>query len=220
MAFALDEGIVIPLIIFFVIAMAVTWIIGKIISSKPKTQPITKDQYQRLVSDVHTSCRLNRIKNTKWINTTGDSVHPPIRHYAKYRGSEADARGPWVAWKVKWWTPKRVGPVTWDLIHNWGGKELWIDCNGFAKDGYFVTPLITKDHCKSSSTVEQYDAAFNYLIQARLGLQSLHDTFEQTSFEVMTAMAHKERRLEDLLQRQEYPVVEESEREMTPEPEG
>jgi len=220
MAFVIDEGLVIPLVIFFVIAIAVTWIVGKIISSKPKMQPITKNQYERLISDVHMSCRFNRIKNTKWLNITGDSVHPPIKHYAKYRGSEADARGAWIAWKVRWYTPKRVGPVTWDLLHNWGGREVWIDCNGFSKDGYFVTPIITRDHCKSGQTPQEYDSVFNALIKARLGIQSLHDTFEQTSFEVMSAMAHRERPLEQLLQTPEYPIVEETERDMTTEPEG
>jgi len=94
-----DSSMIMPIVIIGIIAAA-AWILWKKFASKTKSQPITKDQYQRLISDLLTSCKLNRIKNTKWMNMTGDSNHPPIRHYAKYIGSVADARGVWLAWRV------------------------------------------------------------------------------------------------------------------------
>lgn len=215
-----DSSMIMPIVIIVIIGMAAYILWKKFIGVKSKSQPITKDQYQRLVSDLQTSCRNNRIKNTKWINVTGDSNHPPIRHYAKYLGSVADARGVWLAWRVKWWTAKRIGPVTRDLIDAWGEREIWIDSNGFVKDGYFVTPVLTWDHCKHGTTLEQYDARFNHLIKVYLGIQALHDTFEQSSYEVMSAMAHRERPIAELLTIPEYPEYKESEREFPTEPEG
>lgn len=215
-----DSSMIMPIVIVAIVAMA-AWILWKhFVGAKPKTQPITKDQYQRLVSDLHTSCKLNRIRNTKWINITGDSNHPPIRHFSKYKGSVADARGVWVEWQVKWYTAKRVGPVTRDLIHAWGEREIWVDCNGFVKDGYFVTPVLTWDHCKHGRTVEQYDARFNHLIKVFLGIQALHDTFEQSSYEVMSAMAHRERPMAELMTIPESIEYKESERDFPTEPEG
>ena len=214
-----DSSMIMPIVIIGIIAAA-AWILWKKFASKTKSQPITKDQYQRLISDLLTSCKLNRIKNTKWMNMTGDSNHPPIRHYAKYIGSVADARGVWLAWRVRWFTSKRVGPVTRDLIHAWGEREIWVDCNGFVKDGYFVTPVLTWDHCKSGRAVEDYDTKFNHLIKVFLGIQALHDTFEQSSYEVMSAMAHRERSMADLMVIPEDLEYKQSEREYPVEPEG
>lgn len=215
-----DSSMIMPIVIIVIIGAAAYIIWKRFLGAKPKTQPITKDQYQRLVSDLLTSCKLNRIKNTKWINITGDSHHPPIRRYAKYRGSVADARGIWIAWQVHWYTAKRIGPVTRDLIHAWGEREIWVDSNGFVKDGYFVTPVLTWDHCKHGSTLEDYDAKFNFIIKVFLGIQSLHDTFEQRSYEVMSAMAHRERSMADLMVIPEYPEYKESDRDYPAEPEG
>jgi hypothetical protein len=214
-----DSSMIMPIVIIGIIAAA-AWILWKKFASKTKSQPITKDQYQRLISDLLTSCKLNRIKNTKWMNMTGDSNHPPIRHYAKYIGSVADARGVWLAWRVRRFTSKRVGPVTRDLIHAWGEREIWVDCNGFVKDGYFVTPVLTWDHCKSGRAVEDYDTRFNHLIKVFLGIQALHDTFEQSSYEVMSAMAHRERSMADLMVIPEDLEYKQSEREYPVEPEG
>ena len=214
-----DSSMIMPIVIIGIIAAA-AWILWKKFASKTKSQPITKDQYQRLISDLLTSCKLNRIKNTKWMNMTGDSNHPPIRHYAKYIGSVADARGVWLAWRVRWFTSKREGPVTRDHIHAWGEREIWVDCNGFVKDGYFVTPVLTWDHCKSGRAVEDYDTRFNHLIKVFLGIQALHDTFEQSSYEVMSAMAHRERSMADLMVIPEDLEYKQSEREYPVEPEG
>lgn len=215
-----DSSMIMPVVILVIIGAGVYIIWKRFLGAKPKSQPITKDQYQRLVSDLLTSCKLNRIKNTKWMNMTGDSNHPPIRHYAKYIGSVADARGIWLAWRVKWYTAKRIGPVTRDLIHAWGEREIWVDCNGFVKDGYFVTPVLTWDHCKDGAAVEDYDLRFNHLIKVFLGIQALHDTFEQSSYEVMSAMAHRERPMADLLTIPESVEYKESERDFPVEPEG
>jgi hypothetical protein len=214
-----DSSMIMPIVVIGIIAAA-AWILWKKFASKTKSQPITKDQYQRLISDLLTSCKLNRIKNTKWMNMTGDSNHPPIRHFAKYIGSVADARGVWLAWRVRWFTSKRVGPVTRDLIHAWGEREIWVDCNGFVKDGYFVTPVLTWDHCKNGRAVEDYDTRFNHLIKVFLGIQALHDTFEQSSYEVMSAMAHRERSMADLMVIPEDLEYKQSEREYPVEPEG
>ena len=216
----LDSSMIMPIMVVVILAMAVYILYKKFIGAKSKTQPITKDQYQRLVSDLLISCKNNRIKNTKWINITGDSNHPSIRHYAKYIGSVADARGIWLAWRVKWWTAKRIGPVTRDLIQAWGEREIWVDSNGFVKDGYFATPILTWDHCKNGKAIEDYDVQFNHLIKVFLKIQALHDTFEQTNYEIMSAMAHRERPMAELQTIPEWQEYKESEGEFPVEPGG
>lgn len=216
----LNEGMIPWLIALFAIVIAASMVWKMIIGSKPKTQPLTKNQYERLLSDRTTACKNNRVRHQKWINCTGDSTHPQRKHYAKIVGVNAEGRMAEILWKCKWHTPKRLNFVHWNLIHNWDGKEVWVECNGFQKDGYFFRPLISRDHTKSGETIEQYDRKYLDYLQYLLEFQSTQDMMEQGSFEVMTAASHKERSLEQLLKTPEYQEYEESDRDMPVEPEG
>lgn len=220
MAFELNAALIIPIIIIFVLVMAVIFLVNRLLGMRPKIQPVTRNQYERLVADLLVSAKLNRVKNIKWINITGDSTHPPIRHYAKYCGSVSHPLMNVVVWRVRWFTPRRINPIHWDLVHLWGEREIWVDCNGFYKDGYFFRPILTRDRCEDGRTVEKYDHEFHEFIKLLIGIQSLDDTFEQVAYEVMSAMTHKERDLDQLLMKPEYPIYDESERDFPVEPEG
>ena len=216
----LNEAMIPWLIALFAIIIAVSLIWKMIISSRPKTQPITKNQYERLLSDRTTSCKNNKVGHQKWISCTGDSTHPQRKHYAKIIGANADGRMAEILWRVKWYTPKRLAFIHWPLIHNWDGREIWIECNGLQKDGYFFRPLISRDHIKDGEAVQQYDKVYFSYLEYLLEFQATQDMMEQGSYEVMTAASHKERALTDLLTKPEYQSYEESDRDMPVEPEG
>lgn len=219
--FQMDGSIIMPIVIVALVGLVAFFIWKYIMGSKKKSQAITKDQFQRLVADKLIACRNNRVRNTKWIDIAGDSIHPAIRHYARYYGSVVEGRAMWLAWKVHWWTARRLGPVTWDLVENWGGRNLVINSNGFDKVGYFMIPAITSDHCRGTPrTIEKYHTDFTEYIKAHLGLQSNYDTIEQTAYEIQSAMAHKERSMVDLMLTPEEVQYQTSEREMPQEPEG
>jgi hypothetical protein len=221
MAGMLNEAMIPWLIMFFVIFIAVSIIWKLIVGSRPKTQPLTKNQFERLLSDRITSCKLNRNKTQKWVNITGDSTHPQIKHYARIIGANADARMAEILWRVKWYTPKRLNFIPWGLIDNWDGREVWINCNGTQKDGYFFRALISRDHVKGIQlTVEKYDKQYLTYLQYLLDFQATQDMMEQGSYEVITAASHKERPITDLMTKPEYQMYEESDRDMPVEPEG
>jgi len=221
MAGIMNEAMIPWLIMFFVIFIAVSIIWKLIVGSKPKTQPLTKNQFERIVSDRIISCKLNRSKHQKWVNITGDSTHPQIKHYARIIGANADGRMAEILWRVKWYTPKRLNFISWNLIHNWDGREVWIECNGTQKDGYFFRALISRDHIRGTGmTIEEYDEEYLVYLSYLLEFQSTQDMMEQGSYEVMTAASHKERALGDMLIKPEYQMYEESDRDTPTEPEG
>ncbi len=200
------------------IAASMLWKL--IVGSKPKSQPITKNQFERIVSDRITSCKNNRIRHQKWINITGDSTHPQHKHYARIIGANADGRMAEILWKAKWHTPKRLTFIAWNLIHNWDGREVWLGCNGIQKDGYFFRAIISRDHIKSGETIQQYDDEYLMYVQYLIGFQATQDMIEQGSYETITAASHKERPLGELFTKPEYQDYEESDRDMPVEPEG
>ena len=216
----MNEAMIPWLIAFFAIFIAVSVIWKLIVGSKPKTQPLTKNQFERILSDRTVSCKLNRIHHQKWINMTGDSTHPQRKHYAKIVGGNADGRMAEMLWKVKWWTPKRLIFISWNLIHNWDGKEVWVECNGTQKDGYFFRVPISRDHIKSGETVQMYDDEYLRYLQYLIEFQATQDMIEQGSYETITAASHRERSLDQLFTKPEYQSYEESDRDMPTEPEG
>jgi len=217
----MDGSIIMPIVIVALIGLVAFFVWKYVMGSKKKSQPLTKDQFERLVSDKLIACKNNKVRITKWVDISGDSIHPMIRHYARYYGSVVEGRGMWLAWKVHWWTARRLGPVTWDLIENWGGRNLVINSNGFDKTGYFMFPALTSDICKTKRyTIEAYHNFFIEYIQTHLGMQSILDTMEQTKYEIQSAMAHKERSMVDLMMTPEEIQYQESPRDMPQEPEG
>jgi hypothetical protein len=220
MDMGISEDMIIPIIILFVIVIAASFIMGKIYGSKPKQQPLAKNQYERMINDLTVSCKNNRIRNTKHISFTGDSTHPALPKYARYLGSVADARMFVIMWRVRWFTPKRLSPVDWSLVSNIGGKELFIDGNGFEKTGYFMKDIITREHIKAGKDIHTYDNDFYEFIRVKLNEQGILDGAEQGQYEIMVAMSHKERSVDSLLTKREYPEIEESYREPEQELEG
>lgn len=215
-----SEGMIPWIIALMAIFIAVSLAWRLLVGSKPKSQPLTKNQFERLLADRTINCKNNRVAHQKWVNCTGDSTHPQRKHYAKIIGASADGRMAEILWRVKWHTPKRLNFVPWSLIHNWDGREIWIECNGFQKDGYFFRPLIARDHIKSGETVEAYDQMYLDYLEYLLSFQAIQDMMEQGSYEVITAASHKDRPLPELFTKPEYQVFEESERDMPTEPEG
>ena len=216
----MSEEMIPWVIAFFAIFIAASLIWKFIVGSKPKTQPLTKNQFERILSDRTVSCKLNRIRHQKWINITGDSTHPEQKHYAKIVGANADGRMAEILWKVKWWTPKRLIFISWNLIQNWDGREVWFECNGTQKDGYFFRAIISRDHIKDGETVQQYDDEYLKYLQYLIEFQATQDMIEQGSYETITAASHKERPLGDIFTKPEYQSYEESDRDMPVEPEG
>lgn len=219
--FAIDQGMMMYIVVIMILAMAVIYLVNYILRSKPKTTAITKDQYQRLVADINVSARNNRIKNVKWVSFTGDSTHPALRKYAKYYGQVALPTALVLVWKVKWWTPKRIQIIPWPLVMNWNGTEFWIIGNGTLKDGYFFRTVIPRDYIIDGINAFEYDQMVDETILALLAEQGVHDVMEQSYFETMVATSSGSgRSRDDLLLKPDYMAIEEEPRDLGQEPEG
>lgn len=218
---AIDQGMMMYIIVFFIMAIVIVYLVGYILKSKPKSTAITKDQYQRLVADLTVSGKNNRLRGIKWIQYSGDSTHPALEKYARYRGHIAHSNGLILLWKVKWYTPMRIQIVPWPLVANWNGPTFTIIGNGAIKDGYFFRTVIPRDYVIDGHTAYQYDRMVDDMIMLLLAEQGIHDVMEQSFFETMVATSSGSgRQREDLLMKPDYITVEEEPREMGQEPEG
>ena len=218
--FGIDSNLIPWIIVMFLIVIVFSLVWKWIYGSKPKVQPITKNQYERIVADLTASAKNNKIRIQKWLNFTGDSTHPPLRHYSKILGTVADGRMCVFLWRVKWYTPKRIYPVNWSLIDNFDGREVWVRGNGTQKDGYFFRTVISRDHIKDGTSIEKYDIEYKNFIVILLKMQGIHDIMEQGAYEVMMASSHERRPAPTLLQKPEYADYEETYREPESELEG
>jgi hypothetical protein len=169
--------------------------------------------------DHLTSAKLNRIKHTKYIGILGDKFHPSIPKYFKYVGSDVDGRIVELFGKLRIGSAKRWMLVPWFMLDNLGGKTLWVRCNGFSKDGYFMRPIIPKDYILNGNTWEDIDKMIDEYITIHIHIQSKHDMIEQVAYETLSTASHKDRALAELQQKREYPQTVSTEDEMA-EPEG
>jgi len=200
------------LIIALGIIVVMGVIIWKLLSNRPTNQAITKNQYERLNADFIASAKTNRIRGVRWIGITGDSYHPAIRKFIRYKGDEADARVLCLLTSSRIFSPKRWIIVPWDFVDNYGnGKTIWIRCNGITKMDYFFRPIICKEHILSKEgqvhTIEYYDNLINQFIELKINLQSFQDETEQIAFETLVSSSHRERPLADIMQKKDSPQV-------------
>ena len=213
----IDTSTMLLIIAVVIIGMAL-FFIWKLLKNQHKIQPITKNQYERLVADNIVSCKLNKMRNTKWIGITGDQCCPPIAKYIRYKGSNPHSR--LVDILVKRGTnPPRWFIVPWSLIENWGGKTVWINCNGFKKTDYFFRPVVPNDALIDGKPWTYYDELINEHIKILLEIQGHQDMMEQVQYETMSSASHRERAMNELQQKKESPEVTESD-EYQPELEG
>ena len=203
------SSMIMPLIIVGIIVFMVWYVWNLLYGNKKIQQPVTKDQWERLSTDIIISCKLNRVRGIKWIGLTGDKIHPPIPKYMKYRGSIADGRFLHLIGKVKFWTPTRWSAIHWDLVKNFGGRTLWICADGLQKDGYVFRPMICRSRMQSGHDQEYYDTRLMDHIKILFRMQGDSDTIEQKHFEILSSMAHKERSIADLMQKNDQMQVEE-----------
>lgn len=183
-------------------------IIWKLLSNRPTNTAITKNQYDRLNADFIASSKLNKVPGIKWIGITGDSYHPPIRKFIRYKGDEADARVLSLLVSTRIFSPKRWVVVPWDFVENYGyGKTLWIRCNGISKLDYFFRPIIATEHILGKHTQQYYDGLINNYIETKLNLQAFQDEAEQVVYETLVSSAHRERPLTDIMQKRDSPQV-------------
>ena len=221
MAGLFNESLIPIIIVMMIMFIAGSLIMRLIYGSRPKVQPMTKNQFERLLADRTTSAKLNRNRAQKWINITGDSTHPEIKHYAKIIGVNADGRMAEILWRVKWHTPKRLNFIPWELIDNWDGKEVWINCNGTQKDGYFFRALMSIDNIRGlGKSMEYFDSMYLEYVAYLLKFQATQDMLEQGAYETITAASHKERPLDQIFTKPEYLSYDESEQDIPVEPEG
>ena len=200
-----------PLLMIGLVILVIYFLWKTFFGNKKIRQAVTKDQWERLTSDMIISAKLGRRKGIKWIGLTGDKIHSAQPKYMKYRGSVVDGRMINIIGRVKFYTPLRWMVVHWDLARNVSGKTLWISANDMHKDGYVFRPLICRSVMNSGHDQEYYDKLlFNYLA-ILFRVQGSSDITEQKYYETLSSMTHKERAIADLMQKNDQMQVEEIE---------
>lgn len=209
---ALDMGLISTIIIIALVGMVIYMGWKMLFGAKKLNQPITKDLWQRLSNDQRISARNNKLPHGKWIETEGDSIHPPKKKYAKYYGSNDHPAVIDIWWRVKWYSPPRWTPMPKELVRNINGKVIKLLCNDLVKNGFIFRPTISRMFAESGRDEIYYHQMIHDHIHNLFRTQEIDDTMENVNYEKLYASMHKARPMGDLMQyKPELPITEEIE---------
>ena len=210
-----DIASMVPFIIVGFVAFFIGNFVYYMLTRKPKSRYLAKDQYDRELGDHMISGRMNRRSAPKWVNFTGDTFVKPIKHFAKIWAWNPDGRMIEFIIHNGFGTSKRLFLCPHDLVDKLSGREVWIKANGIHKIGIFLSPLISRE----TRNYDIYDRLIQEYIKIHMSMQSNFDMIEQGYYSALYATTvEAERRPEAIIGKKEEPTIVEEEVEYVEEP--